>query len=135
MMKFFKLSLICIGLLAFQVLLEASFYQSFLFIKDGKAGNIFLDHVFRYSMYRFSLSILPYLFLMLICIKLLKVPPTDFAIAIMNLTINVLIVSFFWFLEGSAIFDKKIVIVTLIVGLILWVILLKTKFVSRVVES
>jgi len=134
-MKLLKFSLICFSLLAFQVLLEALFYQSFLFIKDGKAVNLFLDHVFRYSLYRFSLSVLPYLFLMLICIRLLKVPPTDLAMAVINLTINILVVGFFWFLEGSTNFDKKILLIAVIVGLILWVILLKTKFVSRVVES
>lgn len=133
-MKLMKFLVICLSLLAFQVLLEALFYQSFLFLKESKEGNLFLDHVFRYSLYRFSLCVLPYLGLMLIFIRLLKIPPTDRAMAVINLTINVLVVGFFWFLEGSSIFDKKIFLAAIFVGLILWVILLRTKFVSKVVE-
>jgi hypothetical protein len=134
-MKIFKMGLILFAILLFQSLLEGILYKIFLVIINasfnGGIGNWF-DTIIRYSGYRFSLTVLPYTILMLIVFRLLRMP-NDLSIGISNLITNSLIVGFIWFLEGSSIFDEKILFTTVLVGLIMLVVLFKTKLIARLI--
>jgi hypothetical protein len=51
---------------AFQSLLEDLLYESYFFLKESRGLDAFLEYVFRFSLYRFTLAVIPYVILMIL---------------------------------------------------------------------
>lgn len=126
-MKLMKLLLFLLVVLLIQSFLEGLLYQSFLFIKNNKPFDLFLNHTIRYSLYRFSLTVLPYIITMLMAVKLKQ--PNIVSVGIINLLTNSLFVGFIWYLEASM-FDDAVLFTTILAGLIMLLVLLSLRGVS-----
>lgn len=122
-----KLLLFLLVVLLIQSFLEGLLYQSFLFIKNNKPFDLFLNHTIRYSLYRFSLTVLPYIITMLMAVKLKQ--PNIVSVGIINLLTNSLFVGFIWYLEASM-FDDAVLFTTILAGLIMLLVLLSLRGVS-----
>ena len=126
-------------LLLIQCLLEGSIYTVFLAIKNNRDLEDFmglLESIARYSGYRFGVTVIPYLFLTFLFSKLIS-KNSMFYIGILNLIVNAIIIGFIGFYLESLLFNEEIFYTTLIVGIILliYVILLKPKFMHKIIQS
>ncbi|MGV8878080.1 MAG: hypothetical protein ACOH2A_03510 [Sphingobacteriaceae bacterium] len=112
-----------------QNIIEATIYQLYrLIFGTMKADNIILeliDYVFRFSVYKFGMTILAYLALMLLLNEVAKlfIKEVFIRFAIINLFTNVFIVGFIGFYLEPFMFDRVIFFITLIVSVVIGVLL------------
>ena len=113
-LTFFFLLLI----LLLQNITEAIFYQLFRAIINSSGFTQFISMVFRYSIYRFSLTFFPYIILMFI---LRAVIPHNFLMTFfLSGILNLGIAAFFGlFVEEKFIFDKVILLFSLISSIVI----------------
>ncbi len=122
-----------------QCLLEGFIYSIFLAIinkKELKDIIEILDSIVRFFCYRFGITIIPYiLFSLFICLIVKK--KSLLFIGILNLIINVTIIGFIGFYLEPLLFDKKIFITTLIVGvlILIFVMIIKPKFILNILQK
>lgn len=125
-----KRFLIFLGVLGVDVLLESAFYQGYLTFNHNLEILTYVDHVLRYALLRFGYSSIPYLLILIIYFKVLGKPLSDFSLSVVNLIANLLVVTFFRFLEGASMFDEKIFLFSLLASLMLLFLILKFKVIS-----
>ena len=117
----------------FQNIVEATTYQFYrLVIGTMKADNIILglvDYVFRFTVYKFGMTILAFLPLVLLLNAIIKFffKKIFIRFAIVNLFVNVFIVGFIGFYLEPLMFDKTIFYNTILVSLIFGFLLVLLK--------
>lgn len=117
----------------FQNIIEATTYQLYrLLIGTLKADNMvfgLIDYVFGFSLYKFVMTILAYLPLMLLlnAITNLFVKRVFIRFAVINLLVNVFIVGFIGFYLEPLMFDKVIFYNTMVVSLMFGFLLVLLK--------
>ena len=72
MIKLFKQVLAFSLILALQSVIESTIYQLYRYFFLQMSIDSLLQHILRYSIYRFSISYLPYILLMIIAFNLPK---------------------------------------------------------------
>jgi hypothetical protein len=137
-MKLIQLQLtIFIFVFIVQSFLEQSSYEFFLiFSSDLSFDVIEIFKTISWSIiYRIRLFAVPYLISIIVLFNLIKSSEIYFIIGILNILVNLIIVTYFTFLMGHLIFDKRVFYFSIFSSIVLHFLLLnlKPKYFKKIV--